>query len=188
MLWIHLFFFFSSRRRHTRFSRDWSSDVCSSDLKQYDLEAFNEFYDKYSQSVVAEKIDGTSLSTLYGLTLNFKSIAKLYAEVVTSLVLKNGIVTVGNGPIQTKHDALNGGSFTSDIGSIHNHNFDGGDVIWANKGVRQWNIKSGPSGSRGSISSTGDIGQLGNSIYRSVMVSPTKIYLYNKANTIAIPR
>src|SRR5690606_40250224 len=24
-------FFFSSRRRHTRFSRDWSSDVCSSD-------------------------------------------------------------------------------------------------------------------------------------------------------------
>src|SRR5690606_18370079 len=27
-----LYFFFSSRRRHTRFSRDWSSDVCSSDL------------------------------------------------------------------------------------------------------------------------------------------------------------
>src|SRR5690606_39737321 len=27
-----LLFFFSSRRRHTRFSRDWSSDVCSSDL------------------------------------------------------------------------------------------------------------------------------------------------------------
>src|SRR5690606_41071689 len=26
------FFYFSSRRRHTRFSRDWSSDVCSSDL------------------------------------------------------------------------------------------------------------------------------------------------------------
>src|SRR5205809_5158201 len=26
-------FFFSSRRRHTRCSRDWSSDVCSSDLK-----------------------------------------------------------------------------------------------------------------------------------------------------------
>src|SRR5437660_5674233 len=27
-----LFFFFSSRRRHTRWPRDWSSDVCSSDL------------------------------------------------------------------------------------------------------------------------------------------------------------
>src|SRR5574337_1485955 len=27
-------FFFSSRRRHTRLSGDWSSDVCSSDLRQ----------------------------------------------------------------------------------------------------------------------------------------------------------
>src|SRR3712207_326974 len=27
------FFFFSSRRRHTRYWRDWSSDVCSSDLE-----------------------------------------------------------------------------------------------------------------------------------------------------------
>src|SRR6266849_905308 len=33
-------FFFSSRRRHTRSTRDWSSDVCSSDLQKrvlYDL-------------------------------------------------------------------------------------------------------------------------------------------------------
>src|SRR3989449_2230763 len=29
---MRFFFFFSSRRRHTRCSRDWSSDVCSSDL------------------------------------------------------------------------------------------------------------------------------------------------------------
>src|SRR5947209_10589647 len=28
------FFFFSSRRRHTRYWRDWSSDVCSSDLTE----------------------------------------------------------------------------------------------------------------------------------------------------------
>src|SRR3712207_7755511 len=27
-----MYFFFSSRRRHTRYWRDWSSDVCSSDL------------------------------------------------------------------------------------------------------------------------------------------------------------
>src|SRR5258707_8562254 len=29
---LFIFFFFSSRRRHTRYWRDWSSDVCSSDL------------------------------------------------------------------------------------------------------------------------------------------------------------
>src|SRR5207249_5975372 len=33
MLSLGLFFFFSSRRRHTRSKRDWSSDVCSSDLQ-----------------------------------------------------------------------------------------------------------------------------------------------------------
>src|SRR5216683_7664924 len=32
-MWI--FFFFSSRRRHTRSDRDWSSDVCSSDLTDH---------------------------------------------------------------------------------------------------------------------------------------------------------
>src|SRR3712207_6457557 len=32
VLYGFLFFFFSSRRRHTRYWRDWSSDVCSSDL------------------------------------------------------------------------------------------------------------------------------------------------------------
>src|SRR5207249_8413323 len=31
-LYFFFFFFFSSRRRHTRSKRDWSSDVCSSDL------------------------------------------------------------------------------------------------------------------------------------------------------------
>src|SRR3712207_2006128 len=30
---VFVFFFFSSRRRHTRYWRDWSSDVCSSDLE-----------------------------------------------------------------------------------------------------------------------------------------------------------
>src|SRR5690349_22477812 len=32
LIWSFSFFFFSSRRRHTRSLRDWSSDVCSSDL------------------------------------------------------------------------------------------------------------------------------------------------------------
>src|SRR5690606_40244682 len=36
----YVYFFFSSRRRHTRFSRDWSSDVCSSDLRRFDKYEF----------------------------------------------------------------------------------------------------------------------------------------------------
>src|SRR5690554_1290234 len=37
LLWYQCFFFFSSRRRHTRCGRDWSSDVCSSDLQFYHI-------------------------------------------------------------------------------------------------------------------------------------------------------
>src|SRR5438874_13716598 len=33
------FFFFSSRRRHTRSLRDWSSDVCSSDLESGNVQS-----------------------------------------------------------------------------------------------------------------------------------------------------
>src|SRR5690606_40819943 len=55
-------FFFSSRRRHTRVSRDWSSDVCSSDLKDLAVECggFNEQIGKYFEdyflwNLIAEK-------------------------------------------------------------------------------------------------------------------------------------
>src|SRR5690606_41201449 len=44
---------FSSRRRHTRFSRDWSSDVCSSDLSQKGYTG-NVYIDAY-------ELDGTLL-------------------------------------------------------------------------------------------------------------------------------
>src|SRR5689334_23943142 len=37
LLFLFFFFFFSSRRRHTRWNCDWSSDVCSSDLKEKQL-------------------------------------------------------------------------------------------------------------------------------------------------------
>src|SRR5690606_40554150 len=46
-------FFFSSRRRHTRFSRDWSSDVCSSDLVGEKLY----FYDSIAPIIAADSIN-----------------------------------------------------------------------------------------------------------------------------------
>src|SRR5690606_29599033 len=45
-------FFLSSRRRHTRFSRDWSSDVCSSDLARADDGTSITGADEYEQSQV----------------------------------------------------------------------------------------------------------------------------------------
>src|SRR5690606_40262331 len=58
--------FFSSRRRHTRFSRDWSSDVCSSDLKDIADEVAtleqSVYMDEGRLNVVNDR-----LSVLYGL-------------------------------------------------------------------------------------------------------------------------
>src|SRR5690606_39809728 len=52
-------FFFSSRRRHTRFSRDWSSDVCSSDLIDHvafrNMDERLEFYLKRHARVTGKK-------------------------------------------------------------------------------------------------------------------------------------
>src|SRR5690606_40615232 len=58
-------FFFSSRRRHTRFSRDWSSDVCSSDLAdgafEGDFEQLlgfdREFHGQLAEDLLAEAVD-----------------------------------------------------------------------------------------------------------------------------------
>src|SRR5690625_4874235 len=44
-------FFFSSRRRHTRWPRDWSSDVCSSDL--FEIVATNWDFDQAEYTVTA---------------------------------------------------------------------------------------------------------------------------------------
>src|SRR2546421_4816958 len=43
----YFFFFFSSRRRHTRSDRDWSSDVCSSDLRVSVEQASGFGWDRY---------------------------------------------------------------------------------------------------------------------------------------------
>src|SRR5256886_5806560 len=48
-----IFFFFSSRRRHTRFDCDWSSDVCSSDLLAV-VPVLREFRDRMEAVRAAE--------------------------------------------------------------------------------------------------------------------------------------
>src|SRR5690606_31565592 len=55
-----ILFFFSSRRRHTIFSRDWSSDVCSSDL---------EYIRTHSPSLSGKNLERLNRDTFFGLEL-----------------------------------------------------------------------------------------------------------------------
>src|SRR5690606_40783487 len=54
-------FFLSSRRRHTRFSRDWSSDVCSSDLADLYLNFIKETGFAHDDNMVFNMIDSCTL-------------------------------------------------------------------------------------------------------------------------------
>src|SRR2546422_1465147 len=60
------FFFFSSRRRHTRCSRDWSSDVCSSDLAKAKL-SLRELPLEFIHDFVTDILDaGSSFAEIAG--------------------------------------------------------------------------------------------------------------------------
>src|SRR5437868_9498237 len=64
---LYSFFFFSSRRRHTRSKRDWSSDVCSSDLRLMTVAEAGPVISR----LLTEAPDPAPLSspTLYGVVL-----------------------------------------------------------------------------------------------------------------------
>src|SRR2546430_15987050 len=60
-----LFFFFSSRRRHTRFDCDWSSDVCSSDLGRR-LQCPRAAPEHVVEDREGVEADGTRMASLIG--------------------------------------------------------------------------------------------------------------------------
>src|SRR5690242_21711533 len=51
------FFFFSSRRRHTRLTCDWSSDVCSSDLNAQSRQALDASGRRGRRNALTERVD-----------------------------------------------------------------------------------------------------------------------------------
>src|SRR5437899_9108390 len=73
-----LFFFFSSRRRHTRCLSDWSSDVCSSDLGRR---------------------DGRGLDAWLGSALRLRRTPRWQAPAGTTTAPAPGLVTV-TGPLR----------------------------------------------------------------------------------------
>src|SRR5215467_15770566 len=55
---VYIFFFFSSRRRHTRLQGDWSSDVCSSDLDLHRPESAGPEVGPEVGAIVAAELHG----------------------------------------------------------------------------------------------------------------------------------
>src|SRR5271166_5297081 len=83
-------FFFSSRRRHTRWPRDWSSDVCSSDLNNTSLPMVN-FSSPLSAASPAGVISATSAAST---STTFNSAAQM---ITLSATITSGSVNVTGG-------------------------------------------------------------------------------------------
>src|SRR5690606_39745814 len=81
-------FFLSSRRRHTRFSRDWSSDVCSSDLEHGGrlLEEVGNLTLTKRQTI-KDEIGGLAPSGVTPLAETLADIGRYFSQGATNLVL-----------------------------------------------------------------------------------------------------
>src|SRR5699024_9392321 len=77
-------FFFSSRRRHTRSKRDWSSDVCSSDLI---YENYTDLMGNGSESDFKSVVVGRGKQRQ-----NFTTKIVSYGENTNGMILKHGVV------------------------------------------------------------------------------------------------
>src|SRR5690606_40377996 len=76
--------FFSSRRRHTRFSRDWSSDVCSSDLP--------------SANAAGAEFAGVTVSTEGAVNVSYAdgSVEAIGSVAVAGFIAPTGLKRVGS--------------------------------------------------------------------------------------------
>src|SRR5690606_39761127 len=102
--------FFSSRRRHTSFSRDWSSDVCSSDLAGIGIleqasPMIQDFFSSVTPQAAAGFVGLLSLANLVGRfgwstasdKLGRKRAYMLYLG--TGALLYSGVATIGGSSI-----------------------------------------------------------------------------------------
>src|SRR5699024_4935 len=111
-----IYFFFSSRRRHTRSKRDWSSDVCSSDLDSFEVFTQGGVKMKKIEGQMADVIkeiisEGDSVVEIEGrkyyLTLTEKPETTVAEDVEADPELKQKL-------LQAKMDIFNGKTYTTD--------------------------------------------------------------------------
>src|SRR2546429_669641 len=114
-----VFFFFSSRRRHTRCSRDWSSDVCSSDLaKQFGLQQVANAQPATSHLVFVGRADAArGCADFVGATRYFSRFIQF------SVVRKDQVRTIADvqPPVHVHAGVCKGFHLGHQRGRIHHH-------------------------------------------------------------------
>jgi hypothetical protein len=160
----------------------------------YDVQAFSDFYNKNGSAFTATNVGGVSVENA-SVEVNGKSVDpnSLKAEAAGNLVLKGGVVTVGNNPAtttnsMTRSDPDKPGYESGKVGGIHTHPVPGARTVRidSRSGVTTIIPISGGRPSPGDHSEYTRSGQG----YRFVMVDKKNVYLFNSdaSQTITIPR
>src|SRR5690625_3180764 len=95
-------FFFSSRRRHTRWPRDWSSDVCSSDLEQREAGTHKKHKSQLHRIVAA-----VTLALIAELGSWWSGASALWFVLAFAAILLSGLQVYKKGWIALKNRNLN---------------------------------------------------------------------------------
>src|SRR3712207_2504691 len=98
---VMIFFFFSSRRRHTRYWRDWSSDVCSSDLANGEVE--EDAAVRLMQHLLANGSDGLVLAGTTGESSTLTDDEKCRLWELAKAECGEALIVAGTGSNDTRH-------------------------------------------------------------------------------------
>src|SRR6266699_2349922 len=97
---MHVFFFFSSRRRHTRCGRDWSSDVCSSDLADV-VEKERRIAEQITrdegkpEQAIGKIVDGRLNAYFKDVVLTEQAFVKDQKTAIKQVLAQNGVTVTG---------------------------------------------------------------------------------------------
>src|SRR5690554_6046443 len=132
-------FFFSSRRRHTRCGRDWSSDVCSSDLKGPGVRSLRVQSDKieYSKAMRDAVVNEPGVEI----------VQKMVKEIVVEDGVCIGIHTMDGAFIASKTVVITSGTYMSSkilvSDSVKNEGPDGDPTTnTLSDSLRQYGLKT----------------------------------------------
>src|SRR5690606_39677739 len=100
-------FFFSSRRRHTSFSRDWSSDVCSSDLTALTYLPTGERVASLARLAELREVDPGGLSIIEFLDPDRPEDLRL---LLASVTLPGGVIEIGRASCRERGRSGGGGA------------------------------------------------------------------------------
>src|SRR5699024_3732046 len=114
-----VFFFFSSRRRHTRSKRDWSSDVCSSDLLMVDWKDAREGVLTYDVIDYIKEIINMHHIYLKGLAFNFMCFNAI-APTEEDVKLINQFITSIEEVMHMQFDVISGSNSSMLLQMLYN--------------------------------------------------------------------